>query len=86
MCKLLDTSGSIRVEDAAIEGRILLSASYVWCFSPYVQQYIVLICARESCVIEMSSDQGLSGGTGVRTHGRAVWHFDESQSLRKAKQ
>lgn len=56
----------------ATRDRILLLARCVPRFGLHTQQHIMLICAREDCVIKMSNAQGTSSNTGVLTSGLAV--------------
>lgn len=55
--QIVTERGGIRAEGAAMKGRILLPASYVCCFGLHIQNYIMLMRAREDCSSKMSNDQ-----------------------------
>lgn len=56
-----------KVEDMDIEGFILLPALCACCCGLEVQQYVMLISAREDCVTRLSTAQSTAGATAVFT-------------------
>lgn len=67
-----------------IEGRIVLSASYMCCCGLDVLQYITLVSAQEKGCLQMSDDQGTSAGTGFLTSNLVIPLIDELRTPRKA--